>query len=159
DYLKAREFLLRRRDPNFHKSQRDDLLSMETGMLRHKGHVHFRLGKCINATLATFDDEQRGPVIREACRLIDNEIHRGYYLYPGNYIAYDEYNSTNRFAHRYSREDMERFDAYINRQLDQVDVPDVTPEERAYMRGMMLMMYANPVANKLRAGADAGDKD
>lgn len=157
DYLKAREFLLRRRDPNFHKSQRDDLLSMETGMLRHKGHVHFRLGKCINASLASFDDEQRGPVIREACRLIDNEIHRGYYLYPGNYIAYDEYNSTDRFANRYSHEDMERFDAYINRQLDQVDVPDITPEERAYMRGMMLMMYANPVANKLRAGAEVGE--
>ena len=78
DYLKAREFLLRRRDPNFHKSQRDDLLSMETGMLRHKGHVHFRLGKCINAAMAGFDNDNRGAVIHEACRLNDNEIHRGY---------------------------------------------------------------------------------
>ena len=30
DYLKAKEFLSRRRDPDFKKSQRDDLLSMET---------------------------------------------------------------------------------------------------------------------------------
>ena len=30
DYLKAKEFLMRRRDPNFKKSQRDDLFSMET---------------------------------------------------------------------------------------------------------------------------------
>lgn len=31
DYLKAREFLLKRRDPGYKKSQRDDLFSMETG--------------------------------------------------------------------------------------------------------------------------------
>ncbi len=36
DYLKAREFMLRRRDPNFKKSQRDDLFSMETGLLQFK---------------------------------------------------------------------------------------------------------------------------
>ena len=29
DYLKARELLMRRRDPDFKKSQRDDLFSME----------------------------------------------------------------------------------------------------------------------------------
>ena len=29
DYLKAREFLMRRRDPEFKKSQRGDLFSME----------------------------------------------------------------------------------------------------------------------------------
>ena len=48
DYLKATEFLLRRLDPDFKKSQHDDLLSMETGLLQPKGHVHFELGKCID---------------------------------------------------------------------------------------------------------------
>ena len=46
DYLKVREFLLRRRNPDFKKSQRDDLFSMETGILRHKGRVHFHIGCC-----------------------------------------------------------------------------------------------------------------
>lgn len=154
DYLKAREFLLRRRDPNFHKSKRDDLLSMETGLLSPKGHVHFRLGKCINAGIAALDSDQRGPVVHEACRLIDSEIHRGYYLYPCNYIAYDEYNESTRFAGCYTDGDVARFDSYINSQLDKVDVADVTAEERAYMRHMMLMMYANPVANQLRANEE-----
>lgn len=151
DYLKAREFLLRRRDPAFHKSQRDDLLSMETGLLSPKGRVHFRLGECINDRLAAFGSDERGPVVREACRLIDNTIHRGYHLYPCNYIAYDEYHDTQRFADHYTADDVRGFDEYINRQLDKVDVPDVTAEERAYMRQMVLMMYANPVVNQLRA--------
>lgn len=151
DYLKAREFLLRRRDPQFHKSKRDDLLSMETGLLRPKGHVHFRLGPCINDSLTAFDSDERGPVVREACRLIDNAIHRGYHLYPCNYIAYDEYHETQRFADCYTADDVRGFDDYINSQLDKVEVEDVTAEERAYMRHMVLMMYANPVVNQLRA--------
>ena len=48
DYLKAKEFLLRRRDPNFKKSQRDDLFSMETGMLSFKGRVHVQMTPRIN---------------------------------------------------------------------------------------------------------------
>lgn len=43
DYLKATEFLARRRDPQFKKSQKDDLRSMETGLLKHKGRVHFSI--------------------------------------------------------------------------------------------------------------------
>lgn len=51
DYLKAREFLMRRRNPDFRKSQRDDLFSMETGLLQFKGKVHFQLTPRINSKL------------------------------------------------------------------------------------------------------------
>ena len=51
DYLKAREFLLRRRNPDFKKSQRDDLFSMETGLLQFKGRVHFQMTPRINNKL------------------------------------------------------------------------------------------------------------
>ena len=40
DYLKAQEFQQKRDDPNFVKSQRDDLLNMETGILNNKGLVY-----------------------------------------------------------------------------------------------------------------------
>ena len=53
DYLKAKEFLLKSKDPNFKKSQRDDLFSMETGLLQYKGRVHFTFTKCINCLLYT----------------------------------------------------------------------------------------------------------
>lgn len=151
DYLKAREFLLKRRDPHFKKSQRDDLFSMETGLLSNKGRVHFRICKCINAELERFESTDRTEIIRRTCTLIDRAIHCGYRIYPCNYIAYDEINETNRFADQYTADDLNQFNDYINRQLDRVEVDDVKPDERDYMRRMMLSMYANPLTNQLAA--------
>lgn len=111
----------------------------------------FRVGRCINDRLVDFPSDDRLEVIREACRLVDQTIHCGYEIYPCNYIAYDELSGKKDFASRYSAADVESFDRYINAQLDKVDVADVTAEERDFMRGMMLTMYANPLKNKLSA--------
>ena len=152
DYLKAREFLARRRDPEFKKSQRDDLFSMETGILQFKGQVHFAAGKCLNdrlEKLLTLTDKVE--IVRKVCEMIDHDIHLGYKLFPINYIAYDRTEDTPRFADRYTAEDVEKFDSYINGQLDKVDLPDVTEEEREFMRSCILNMYANPLRNQLSA--------
>lgn len=151
DYLKVREFLLRRRDPKFKKSQRDDLFSMETGLLRHKGRVHFHLGKCINSGLEASEAEGRAQVVHEACTLIDRSIHCGYYIYPCNYIAHDEVTGTQTYADKYTEADVKAFDAYIDTQLAKVDVNDISDDERIFMRQMMLTMYANPLKNQLNA--------
>lgn len=149
DYLKVREFLLKKRDAAYKKSQHDDLFSMETGILHYKGRVMFRVGKCINSQLSGFQSEARLDVIREACRLVDNEIHQGYEIYPCNYIAYDQLYGGHEFADKYTSVNLEDFDAYVGAQLAKVDIADVTDEERDYMRTMMLTMYANPLKNKL----------
>ena len=39
---------------------------------------------------------------------------------------------------------------YFNRQLNKVELDDVSEEERAYMLEMMLVMYSNPLKNKLK---------
>lgn len=156
DYLKAREFLLKQRDPQFKKSQHDDLFSMETGILKHKGRVTFRVGECINAELEKFQSDNRQEIVREACRLIDAKIHQGYEIYQCNYIAFDEINDSDRFIGKYTTDDVEKFNAYIESQLGKVqDIGEITPEERQYMRHMMLTMYANPLKNKLQAEAKA----
>lgn len=151
DYLKAREFLLKRRDPQFKKTQRDDLFSMETGLLSNKGRVHFRVCPCINDELRRFESNDRAAVVRQACILVDRAIHCGYRIYPCNYIAFDEINDSKRFADHYTDEDVNSFDSYIERQLNRVDVQDVTPDERLFMRRMILTMYANPLTNQLAA--------
>ncbi len=153
DYLKVREFLLKRRDPDFKKTQRDDLFSMETGLLQHKGRVHFHLGKCINEELAATvaADAPRADAVRAVCDMVDRSIHCGYRIFPCNYIAYDEVNGTHDYVSEYSEDDVAAFDAYIDRQLARVDVPDITDDERAFMRSMMLTMYANPLRNQLAA--------
>lgn len=151
DYLKAKEFLMRRRDPNFKKSQRDDLFSMETGLLQFKGHVHFQLTPRINTKLDQIGDLGDNNVAAKyvGC-LIDQAIHRSYEIFPINYVAFDMLHNTERFKRKYTCEQEEEAKEYFHRQLSKADVPDLTEEERNYMLEMMLVMYSNPLKNKLR---------
>lgn len=154
DYLKAKEFLMKRRDPNFKKSKRDDLFSMETGMLQYKGHVHIEIGKPVNLALSEAEGlTDKAEVVKLTCRTIDNTIHRGYRIYPINYVAYDRSHKCDRFADMYTDADKTKIDEYLSRQLDKVvnAVGDVTAEERTFMLEKMLDMYANPLRNKLRS--------
>lgn len=158
DYLKAREFLLRKLDPEFKKSQRDDLFSMETGLLQYKGRIHFAIGKCINSRLDTIAaDTDRLEAARNICHLIDCEIHSGYMIYPVNYIAYDiiHHPGAPRYTSQYTVEEKAAFETYIETQLDKVTIPgtEISGLDRGFMREMMLVMYANPLKNKLHAAS------
>ncbi len=109
DYLKAQEFQLKRDNPEYHKTQRDDLLSMETGILGQKGRVHFTISKLINDQLDQLDPAMdRNELFAAVASIIDKEIYRHYRFYPNNYIAYDLLNGTRRFSDHYGL-------AYISR--------------------------------------------
>lgn len=151
DYLKAREFLLKKRDPEYKKSQRDDLFSMETGLLQFKGKVHFQLTPRINSRLEQIGEaSDRNTAARWVGRIIDQAIHRSYEIFDINYIAYDLLHGGRRFAARYTPERRREVEDYFGAQLDKVDLPGVTAEEREFMLGKMYVMYANPLSNKLR---------
>ncbi len=151
DYLKAREFLLRRRNPDFKKSQRDDLFSMETGLLQFKGRVHFQMTPRINNKL---DEIGEFADINTSAKyvgwVIDQAIHRSYEIFPVNYIAYDMLHGTTRFSGKYTELERKETEEYFENQLNKVDVENVSVEERKFMLGMMLTMYANPLKNKLK---------
>lgn len=151
DYLKVKEFLMRRRDPQFKKSQRDDLFSMETGLLQFKGKVHFQLTPRINTKLDQIGDfKDKNTAAKHVCMLIDHAIHRSYEIFPINYVAFDTLHKTERFARKYTPEQKEESMNYFHRQLDKIDVDNVTDEEKDFMMEMLLVMYANPLKNKLR---------
>lgn len=151
DYLKAREFLLKRRDPDFKKSQRDDLFSMETGLLQFKGKVHFQLTPRINSRLEQIGEtKDRNTAAKWIGRIIDQAIHRSYEIFDINYIAYDLLYGSNRFEARYDETRKAEVTDYFNSQLDKVDLPDITAEERLFMLEKMYVMYSNPLKNKLR---------
>ena len=152
DYLKAKEFLLKKRNPDFKKSQRDDLFSMETGLLQFKGKVHFQLTPRINSKLDEIGEfKDANKAAHHVGCLVDQAIHRSYEIFEINYVAFDILHYTDRFIAKYTPEKKEECVDYFNRQLDKVDLPDVTAEEREYMWQMMLIMYSNPLRNKLRA--------
>lgn len=151
DYLKAREFLLKERDPEYKKSQRDDLFSMETGLLQFKGKVHFQLTPRINSRLEQIGEtKDRNTAAKWIGRIIDQAIHRSYEIFDINYVAYDLLYGGNRFTHHYTEERKKDVENYFNAQLDKVDLPDITVEERNFMLEKMYVMYANPLKNKLR---------
>ena len=152
DYLKAREYLLKHRDPDFKKSQHDDLFSMETGLMGYKGRVHIAFSSCISSLIESISaDTDKQEVYRRVCHSIDCGIHGGYKIFPINYVSYDRAFDSDMYSDRYSSEEAAKVTAYIEGQLDKIDVPDITVQERNFMRTYMYTMYANPLRNKLIA--------
>lgn len=153
DYLKAREFLLKKLNPKFKKSQRDDLFSMETGLLQPKGRIHFELAPCINPELKAIPaGADKAEVLHSVCDIINRAIHRGYMIYPINYYAADKLGDTDAFSAHYTPAEAAEYGDYFQKQLDKVtDEAASDPENRRYMLEMMFRMYANPLLNKLAA--------
>ena len=150
DYLKAKEFLMKKRDSSFKKSKEDDLLSMSTGIMGYKGHVHFEIMPCVNFKLDEVStDIDKAELLNIVKTEIDKSIYKGYKLYPCNYIAYDMVHNTSKFLNSdYAIEDKDRFVAYVENQLKKIDI-ETTEEEKEYMRNMIYAMYYNPLKNKL----------
>ena len=150
DYLKAKEFLMKKRDSSFKKSKEDDLLSMSTGIMGYKGHVHFEIMPCVNFKLDEVStDIDKAELLNIVKTEIDKSIYKGYKLYPCNYIAYDMAHNTSKFLHSaYTIEDKDRFMAYVENQLKKIDI-ETNDEEMEYMRNMIYAMYYNPLKNKL----------
>ncbi len=150
DYLKAKEFLLKKRDSSFKKSQKDDLLSMSTGIMGYKGRVHFEIMPCVNLKINELsDDIDKSELLNIIRTEIDKSIYKGYKLYPCNYIAYDMIHNTDRFLQSdYTNEDKEKFVSYVNNQLGKIDI-ETSDEEKEFMRNMIYTMYSNPLKNKL----------
>lgn len=150
DYLKAKEFLMKKNDPEFKKSKADDLLSMSTGLMGYKGRIHFEISPCVSIKLDELAlNADKNTIVKLVKEEIDKSIHRTYKIYPCNYVAYDLINETCEYADNgYSKEEKDAFVKYVEKQLDKVDV-EVSEEDRNYMRTMIYNMYANPLKNKL----------
>lgn len=150
DSLKAYEFLQKSKNPDFKKSQRDDLKSMETGIMGYKGRMHFCITPCIDDYIAGLDPTaNKNTVLQAVIKMIDHRIHANYRIYEGNYVAYDLYNQCDRFADRYDDNDKQRFLQYIDKQIAKLG--DLTADDRAFVYEKMMLMYSNPLKNKLIA--------
>ena len=146
DYLKAQEFQQKRDNPAFKKSKQDDLDNMKTGIFGYKGRVHYHCGTPINQWLSELDELPRNEFFAQLSKRIDREIHAGYRLYPCNYLALDEQEGTTTYASHYTEADKQRFEKYLNGQMDKIKLPN---KDEAFLRERLLTMYANPVRNYL----------
>ena len=145
DYLKAQEFQQKRDNPAFKKSKQDDLDNMKTGIFGYKGRVKYHCGTPINTWIDELKELPKNEFFAELAKRMDKEIHRGYTLYPCNYIALDELNGNTEQSSHYTSADRQRFETYLQGQLAKIKLPN---KDEAFLRQKMLEMYANPAINK-----------
>ena len=148
DYLKAQEFQKKRDNPAFKKSRQDDLDNMKTGIFGYKGRVHYHCAAPVDTWIDELADLPKAEYYKVFGERMDREIHRGYRLYPCNYIALDELNGDSAQAANYTPADKKRFEDYLAAQLAKITLPD---KDEPFLRECMLKMYANPLLNKLAA--------
>lgn len=129
DYLKAAEMQLKRDDPRWRKSKRDDVFSMQTGIMGYKGRVVYRLTPSINhdidVMISKHPDYPYLPIkdqIENLCFIIDQHIHLGYEIYERG----------------------TDFDEYIESRLALINIPH---KDDAFLKEKLYEMYQNPVDN------------
>ena len=146
DFLKAQEFQLKRDIADWKKGPMDDVVSMQTGIMGYKGHIHYEAAPCIDAWLDTLDpDMPKADFFKAVATHIDEEVFRRYRLYPSNYVALDELEGTTAHADRYTAEQKAQFDGYIAQQMAKIQLPN---KDEAFLRERLLTMYANPARNQ-----------
>ena len=151
DFLKAREYQLKRDVEGWKKGPSDDLVSMQTGIFGYKGHVHYHAAACLDEYLDSLDPETpKQDIYNKVAAHIDHEIHSHYMLYPGNYVALDLLEGAAAHADKYTEEEKNTFEQYIAGQLAKIDIPN---KDETYLWERILTMYANPVKNFVRAVA------
>lgn len=149
DFLKAKEFQQKRDHADWKKGPTDDLISMQTGIFGYKGHVHYHAAPCLDEYLDSLDpDMPKQDIYNKVAAYIDQQIHRNYRLYSGNYVALDMLEGTEAYTNQYTAEDKAKFEKYIQGQLVKIDLPN---KDEAYLKERLLTMYANPVRNNLAA--------
>ncbi|MBO4454127.1 MAG: 1-acyl-sn-glycerol-3-phosphate acyltransferase [Paludibacteraceae bacterium] len=133
DYLKAREMQLKRDNPRWHKTKRDDVESMVTGINGRKGHVVYRLTPSINpeidAMLAAhpeYREQSTNEQLQHICDIIDRHIHLGYEIYERG----------------------TEFEEYIESRLALINIPN---KDETFLREKLLEMYRFPELNHQKA--------
>lgn len=146
DVMKAIE-LYESRLEKYIKKPGEDLTSILTGIIQHKGRVNFTLGdEVIEDDLIQYDSCTNNDYHRLVAQLLDERINGAYKLYPNNYVAHDIRHGQTRFAAYYTPSDKMKFMKYMEC-LNDYDVDDID-----ILKDLFLGIYANPVSNKIKLG-------
>jgi hypothetical protein len=148
DYLKALEFQMKRDNPEYKKSEADDLKHMGAGIRGRKGRVHFGFGTPIKTELKSLEGLSKNNQLQGLAEIIDQQIHNNYKFFPGNFIADDLFSNYNKHEGKYTQEDKSTFLSYLDEHLSRID------GDRDFLMKALLEMYANPVKNFYTAEAN-----
>ena len=145
DILKVRESIAKEKNLHYEKNEKEDEISMVTGLTGFKGRIHISIGNVIQNE---FDEILHHETPKEQfsalAAIIDEQIQSNIKLWPTNYIAYDLLMGIDSFNEEYTDEEKQKYIQYIEARLEQNKMYDHEGKAR------LLSIYANPVKNKIR---------
>lgn len=151
DYLKAMEFQQKRDNPDFKKSEEDDVRSMHIGITGYKGQMIYEVCQPINPEIEKYvqEEDDRNTILNKIARIIDQKIHLNYHLFPCNYVALDKLNNESTYlGSHYSEEDKLKFEKYVDAQIEKIELEQ---KDLPFLKEKFWIMYANPVINQNNA--------
>lgn len=138
---KVAELLKRQSDPDFQKTEKDDLLSIVSGLKNQKGRIQIQFGTPIDrASLKSLSKVGNiNDRLKCLADYVDKLIYTNYKLFPNNYIAYDLYYNCSKYINQYTIEEQQSFIALTHQRLKLVN------EDREEAMQLWLKMYSAPV--------------
>ncbi len=120
---------------------RRDLNDILRGLLQPKGRICLTIRPPVPLThgSALERSRDRAEVVAELAQNVDDEIRRGYQVWPSNYAAYDLLNRTTAHADRYSPEEREVFQDYVEHRAQEIEA-----DQRDAVQAL-LALYARSV--------------
>lgn len=141
DALKMPQIIAEANDEIYIKDKDEDFISLLSGIIGQKKHIHIHVGDILNTELNLIakDFDNSNKQIQALAQTIDDSILQGYKLWPTNYIAYDLSNNSNTYSEFYTASEKALFERRLEMRID---------ENNPQMMESFLAMYANPVVNK-----------
>ncbi|MBC7641643.1 MAG: 1-acyl-sn-glycerol-3-phosphate acyltransferase [Flavobacterium sp.] len=143
DALKMPQILAEANDQTYIKNKNEDFMTLMSGLLGQKKHIHIHVGEVLSKEIDTIalENDNTNKQILALAQVIDNQILKKYKLWPTNYIAYDILNKTTKFSNHYSENEKLLFERRLEMKIN---------SENQIQLESFLNMYANPVVNKMK---------
>lgn len=142
DSLKIPELLAKAKEEKYVKGENEDFITLLSGIMGPKKRIHIQVNKLLDEEIRHLQKEDltQNEKLSKLSELIDQEIWKGYRLWPSNYIAYDLLHQNNQFEIQYSPVEKENFKKRLSQKVNLNNPLEVEN---------FLRMYANPVVNQL----------
>jgi hypothetical protein len=145
DAFKVAELIAKEQGKPYTKRPNEDMVSIHAGICEPKGRVHITFDRLPDDVLPSCRDLSERERFQKLAAAVDNQICRGYRLFPPNYIAADLLSEKNEHADNYNTEDKEYFIERMKLRLSRFEDSAAEPAKRLF-----LTIYANPVINRNR---------
>ncbi len=143
DYMKMPAILAALNGKEYKKTKNEDFNNILKGVLGYKKSIHIHCGSEMKDFLKSLKEEKlsANAVVKSLAQKLTEKIQEYYQLHPTNYIAYDMYTKGKTYKMEYTEQAYGEFQKRMEKSISADD---------KILRENFLLMYANPVINKLK---------